>query len=375
MKKFRLILIVIILSLLTTGCWDMVEINQRLFPYSIGVDLNDGEGGKYIITISYPNINAIGKNATQEERVHIVSTIASSVFEGSAQLYTRLQYPFHFKHLRVLVVGHDVARDGKAVREILDGLNRDFIINKKVRLVMAEGKARDLLQFVPNAKRQEVIEGTLFSMLRRVRATSRYAPQTLTGFIKNTDNSRVALMPRMAAYEEDIKVFGACIFKDYEFVGHLGELENMAVALMRGGVKSDIIDSKFKDTTISYSITDTNAKKTLVRGQKNLKVRIDIKVEGSLQEYTLKDNPSFDNESLIKDMEKAIETTLTGEIEKTLDVLQKEYNTDAIGIGEYLSKFHPKVWNEVSKDWDEIFPEMDIEVVLDVKMRRRGLVQ
>lgn len=375
MKKWRSILIVIILSLLTTGCWDMIEINQRLFPYSIGVDLNDGEGGKYIITISYPNINAIGKNANQQERVHVVSTVASSVFQGSAQLYTRLQYPFYFKHLRVLVLGHEVAKDGEAVREIIDGLSRDYIINKKIRLVMAEEKARDLLLFVPNAKRQEVIEGTLFSMLRRVKSTSRYVPQTLTGFIKNTDISDVALMPRAATHGEDIKIFGACVFKDYKFIGHLGETENRAVALMKGSIKSDIIDAKFKDVTISYSVTGTKTKKTLVRDGENPKVRIDVELEGALQEYILRDNPLIDSETLLKDMERAVKEKLMKEIDTTLNILQKEYNADAIGVGEYLSKFHQKVWRQVSKDWDEIFPEMDIEVVLDVKIRRRGLVQ
>ncbi|WP_406242761.1 Ger(x)C family spore germination protein [Tissierella carlieri] len=375
MKKFKLILIIIILTFLTTGCWDMIEINQRLFPYSIGVDLNDGEGEKYIITISYPNINAIGKNATQQERVHVISTIAPSVFQGSSQLYTRLQYPFYFKHLRVLVLGHEVARDGDAIREILDGLNRDFVINKKIRLVMAEEKARDLLSAVPGAKRQEVIEGTLFSMLRRTRTTSRYTPQTLTGFIKNTDIGGVALMPRTAAHGEDIKVFGACIFKNYEFIGHLGELENRAISLIRGSVKSDIIDAKLGDAPISYSLTDASAKKKLVREGENLKVRIDVELEGALQEYILRDNPLIDSASTLKDMEKAIETKLKEEINKTLELLQKEYKADAIGVGEYISKFHPKVWKEVSKDWDEIFSQMDIEVALTVEIRRRGLVQ
>ena len=56
-------------------------------------------------------------------------------------------------------------------------------------------------------------------------------------------------------------------------------------------------------------------------------------------------------------------------------MLQKEYKADAIGVGEYISKFHPKVWKEVSEDWDEIFSQMDIEVALTVDVRRRGLVQ
>lgn len=374
MKKLVLI-IMIVLLMLTTGCWGMIEINQRLFPYSIGVDLNDEEGEKYIITISYPNINAIGKNATQKDRIHIVSTISSSVFEGSNQLSTRLPYEFYFKHLRVLVLGQELAKDGKAIREVLDGMNRDFIINKKVRLLVAEEKARDLLLFIPNAKRQEVIEGTLNSMLKEGKDTARFTSQTLTQFIRDTDVGGVGLMPRASVNEEDIKIFGGAIFKNYKHIGDIDEIQNRAISLMTGKLKRDLIDAPYKDVTISYSITGAEMKRKLIRKDGNLKIKIDIETEGSLQEYILLNKPIKDDIKVLSEMEKAIEKVLEKEIEDALKIIQEEYKADVIDIGEYLYKFHPKVWKEVEKDWDEIFSEMDIEVVVDAKIRRRGLTQ
>ena len=42
MKKT--ILILLILSLIfTTGCWDMIELEDRLLPYSVGIDLSRGD--------------------------------------------------------------------------------------------------------------------------------------------------------------------------------------------------------------------------------------------------------------------------------------------------------------------------------------------
>ncbi len=374
MKRLMLI-IMIVLLILTTGCWGMVEINQRLFPYSIGVDLNDGEGEKYIITISYPNINAIGKNATQKDRIHIVSTISSSVFEGSNQLSTRLPYEFYFKHLRVLVLGQELAKDGKAIREVLDGMNRDFIINKKVRLLVAEEKARDLLLFIPNAKRQEVIEGTLNSMLKEGKDTARFTSQTLTQFIRDTDVGGVGLMPRASVNEEDIKIFGGAIFKNYKHIGDIDEIQNRAISLMTGKLKRDLIDAPYKGITISYLITGAEMKRKLIKKDGNMTFKINIETEGSLQEYILLDKPIKDDIKVLSEMEKAIEKVLEKEIEDALKIIQEEYKADVIDIGEYLYKFHPKVWKEVEKDWDEIFSEMDIEVVVDAKIRRRGLTQ
>lgn len=375
MRKTIILLIFIILTSLTTGCWDMVEIEQRLFPYSIGIDLNNGEGDKYIVTISYPNINAIGKNATQEDRIHIVSTVASSLFEGANQLSTRLPYPFYFKHLKVLVLGHELGRDEESVREILDALNRDFIINKKVSIVSAENMAKDVLLFIPNAKRQEVIEGTLVSMLQKKDLSSRYTPQSLTSYIKDTDLGGVAIMPRIGAHGEDIKVYGASLIKDHYHLGHIDELENRAIALMRGKSRKSVITAEYEGITISFAMTGTKMKRKLIKEDEEIKIKINLKIEGTLKEYILQRDPITDDESQLEGMEKALEKTIKKEIDNTLEKLQKEFKADAIGVGEYISKFHPKIWKEISKDWDEIFSELDIEVIVDTKIRRRGLVQ
>lgn len=372
----RILLLFLIISLIfTAGCWDMVEINQRLFPYTIGIDLNPEEGDPFIITISYPNIYSIGKNATQEERIYVVSTTASSLFQGTGQLSTRLQYPFYLKHLRVIVFGQELAKHGDIVRQVLDGINRDFVINKKVRLVAAEGMAKDLLLNATKAVKQQVIEGPLFSMLKEDKRTSRFTSQTLTDFIRDTDMGGVAIMPRAARHGDDIKVFGGCIFKDYEFIGHLGEEQNRAVALIRGQVKEDIIDAPFGEAKISYSITNAEVSKKLIKKENNLGCKISIEVEGTLKEYIYQEITVSRGDEFLKKMEAAIEETLKEQIDKTIEMLQKELKADALGIGEYLYKFHPKLWNEIKSDWDEVFSEMDIEVEVRAYIRRRGLVE
>lgn len=385
MKRKILILFILISLSLTTGCWDMVEINQRTFPYTVGIDLNpdrsdskksDVENGhEYIVTMSYININGIGKNATQEERVFVVSTPASSIFEARKKLANIVAYPIYFKHLRVMVLGEELGGHEEVVREIMDGLSKDFIINKKLRIATTKGRAQDILEAVPKALKQEEIEGSLFALLKGSKQTSKYVSKTLSSFIEEMYLGS-DMVPRMKVGENnDIEVFGGCIFKDYKIIGHLDELEVRTVSFIKNQGSLELIKVPYKDNMISYEILGEKVKRKLITSEDQLTMKIDIETEGDLQQYILKDEISNDDIHELKSMEKAIKSVIEDEVNRMVDLLQKKHSADLIGVGEYISKFHPKVWKEISKDWEEIFSEMNIEINVHPKIRRRGLTK
>ena len=94
MKKILLI-ILISTSLFLTGCWDMIEINERSFPYSVGFDLNHEGEDKYIVTFSHPNINAIGDQAIEDDLIHVITSPGNSMFDATEQLTKELYQPLN----------------------------------------------------------------------------------------------------------------------------------------------------------------------------------------------------------------------------------------------------------------------------------------
>ena len=376
MKKITILIIIILSCLTLGGCWDMLEINNRIFPYSVGIDLNEDpqeEGEKYIISISYPNINGIGKNATQEKRVFVVSAKGDTMLEGADELSTRLPYKFHLKHLRGVVLGEKLVEDEKAVREVLDGLTRNFIINKKLKLIVAKGTAKDLLEYKNNAERQEVIDGALISMFIHGNHTARYANISLSDFIEETNYGGSSLVPKARIGEEEIKLYGACVFKNYACIGELSENENRASQLIIGENEGGVIIAPFKGTKISYNIYGIKVKKKLINQEEDFKIQINMEIEGELQEYILEGDTTTPRGEFILSVEKALEKQMEKEVNETLNKLQKEYKADVLRIGEYISKFHPKIWKEVKEDWSEVFSETEIEINVVAEVRRRGL--
>lgn len=375
MKKIKLILLLIPIILLT-GCWDMVEINQRIYPYSFGVDLLEGEVENISLTVTYPNIRALGKNPSQEQKTYVLNSTGSSIFQATKKLTTEVQGSFYLKHLRVLVLGEEVAKDKKIVKQIMDGLMRDFLINKRIHITLVKDEAGKLLESLPNNMKQESLEGTIFGLLLNPQKSPYFTPEYLSEFIHYMDKKTASVVPLLSQEGDVIKASGGGVFKDYSLVGYINDKENAAITMLNGMVKSEVIDSDYKGDIISLNARSVKSNKKLISNDENLKIKYNIEIEGALQEYTLSEGKSIlENPESLNAIKKTLESKVKKELEGAIHKLQKDLNADALGIGEYLSKYHPKLWKTVEEDWDNVFSDIEIEVDVNVEIRRRGLVR
>lgn len=352
----------------------MVEINQKIFPYSVGFDLENAETDQFNITFSYPNINALGKNPTQDDRVHIITSTGKNVFEAVHNLSSRVQYPISNKHLKVMIITEEIARNEKYVKEIVDGINRDFVINRGMELVIIKDKAEELLKSIPKATRQEVVEGTLFSLLSNVQNSSSFTPKTLTKFIDEMETCGASIIPLVHAKKDEVEFRGGGVFKDYRFVGYIDGMENKAIAILNGDVKMDGFDADYNGVNLSILATKLKTKMKLIDPE-NIKIKFEVKINAEIHQYTLADGIRIDNEEIIRGMEAALDKKIEENLNTTILRMQKEYQADVLGVAEYLNKYHNKLWMEVEDDWDEIFSNADITAEVKVNIRRRGLTK
>jgi len=175
--------------------------------------------------------------------------------------------------------------------------------------------------------------------------------------------------------KNEFKLSGGAVLKDYKLIGWIGEKENRAIAMVRNKVKSEIIDIPYNGKVVSYIITDTSCKKHVSEMGEKIKVDLNIFVEGYIQQYPNNDKEDVFNPQIIEQVQEKVSETIKKEIEDSVNKLQKKYNADAIGMAEYIYKFKPDLWEKVNEDWDEVFPNLDINVIVDTKIRRSGLIR
>lgn len=246
-------------------------------------------------------------------------------------------------------------------------------MNRKIKIVVAEGNAEDVLS--TKTEEELVIGGYLNSMLQSHKAAARFTNQTFSNMMKEFDFSNASMAPRAVPKKEEFKLSGAAVLKDYKLVGWLGEVENSLIALTKGEVVSEIFTTTYKDTLVSYVITDTFPKKVVNVDKEDINVDINIYTEGYIQEYKYQTDTSTFDEEFLKTVEKRLEKNIERQLKEIIAKLQKDYKADVLGIGEHICKFEPKLWKEVKDDWENVFPNLNININAKVKVRRTGLTR
>lgn len=375
MKKTTLILIIFSM-LLTSGCWDMVEVDQRIYPYTAAYDLIDKEEGIYNITFSYPNLSALGKNAVSDNLVNTKTIEGKDIFDAMHKLSTQLQYGFYLKHLKAIIISEEVALDEKLMRETLDGIYRDFIANKNVEMLLVQGNAKQILDAVVKSSRIEAVEGILNSLLQNVQKSALFTPKQVGEFIFDMDVCGASLIPIIESEGGDqVNISGGAVFKDYKLIGYINGDQNRDIAYLTNKTKNFSYTTDYKGSDITLMLTDVKSKPKLIESSDKIKIKMKVELESNIHSYILGQQYHIDSKEILEDIQNQVAKEYAIQFKNTIDLFQKEFNVDILEIGDYLRKFHPKTWQKVKKDWDKVYPEIEIEFDVEMAIRRRGLTK
>lgn len=96
-------------------------------------------------------------------------------------------------------------------------------------------------------------------------------------------------------------------------------------------------------------------------------------MEGDITEYTFEKREEMMEGDLLNVIERKTSDEIKKMALKAINRFQKELRIDMLGIGDYIEKYHPSLWEKVGKDWDNVLPEIEIKVDVTTHVRRIGL--
>ncbi|AMQ07004.1 Ger(x)C family spore germination protein [Sporosarcina sp. resist] len=385
MKKYTFVLL--ILSLVLTGCWDRRELNEIAITLALGIDKVDEEF-QLTAQVVVPSEVSM-KQSSGRSTVTLFQATGETIFEAFRKMTIDSPRKIYPGHLRMLVIGEELAKAG--VGESLDLLSRDWELRSDFYVVVAKDKtAAEILnvttpiESIPANKMFNTLKTseenwavtkgvTLDELLGDFITDGKDAVLTGIQVFGNQEVGSSKQNVESITPAAQIQYDYLAVFRQDKLVGWLNESESKGYNYIIDSVKSTVASISCPEEG-KVSIEVINSKSEL-KGKINKgepEVNVTIEVEGNVGEVEchidMKDTKTIDA------LEKSYEKELKEIVHQTIETLQKQYNSDIFGFGQAIHRSNPKTWKKIKNQWDEEFTELTVNVEVDMKIRDTGTV-
>ncbi len=380
------ILILLILTSTLTGCWDKIEIEDRMIIGNICIDalkekvpkgteldyVKEGKMNKYLISFTAAVPAAIKENKPPAYKTY--STTANNMDMANWQVMKRYAQVQYFGHAKTVTFGEETLKSADCLKALLDSFIRGHDYNKSMDVFVMEGEANKIVDVVPK------FDVFLVAYISGIEDNQKYISaihrSSLDKLIRNLVNSDGdAVIPKISASKEEVKIAGGGVLKDYVLAGYIDDIQARALGWIIGDAQGGMVEINIKGAPVTFRFYNFKTKMKLDKVEKGkLYISYNMETEGSIEEYKL--GESFMDEDILRECEGLIEAQIQSESMEVIQIMQEKYKVDVIKIRDYLSKFHPKIYAQIEKDFDNYFEEnIVLKVNADVKVRRVGTMR
>ncbi|MEW6624503.1 MAG: Ger(x)C family spore germination protein [Bacillota bacterium] len=381
-KKILILCLILICLMLNLGCWNKVELNERAFVMGVGVDKGENDTVKLTVQIllpekvGVPSAGAVGSDS--EKPVWVVTSTGHTIFDAVRNFVMQSGRKLFWQYNKIIIIGEEAAWEG--ILPILDFFARDHEIRLDNKVLVARGKALDILNTdhelepMSAVSIKDMVEGkkaigtivdvTLFDIMGR-----------LTSKSMASIASRIELLGSEAEDEKKLRVTGAAVFREDKLAGFLNKPETRGLNWVLGEVVSGII------VVISPLNPQENASIEIIRAGSKVKpefkdgyflITVEVNMEGNLGEQQSRVN--LVEPERWASLERRAAEVIENEIKAALEKAQKEYKTDIFGFGEAIYRKFPSQWKQIENVWEDLFEQLEIDLKINVKLRRTGII-
>ncbi|MBL4933484.1 Ger(x)C family spore germination protein [Clostridium paridis] len=370
LKCFFISIFITQILLISSGCSSTKEIDKRAFVACIGIDKveQDMHRFKITLTLALPEKQIVDYlNLTAE---------ANTLAEAIDVLKTQSSKDIDFSYAKVILFGKDLATEDLSVA--MDWLMRIKEIQTIAFVVVGDPSAKFVLD--KRAELQKKSGKNLLSMSSLILAfdgsgvETNYITQVyLFDFYRSmTELGVTPFLPIIKVQQDHFKINQlALLEKDKSlkiktiFSPDETEIFNM-IYNNKNHLRLNITTPqrefviRVQNVKHNYSINSAN--------KSHPKLQYNVKITGIIAESTTTQVPIN-----LNSCEKLSSEVLEGQILKMLKKLQAE-NLDPIGFG---LRYRSRNWNNSTKfkDWNNLYPSIDYEVNLKMKLESSGLVK
>lgn len=369
MKKIVKLLIVIVLLLLMTSCWDSRNLEDLLIVYGLGVDVSIKNPDNFFFTMGFPTII---KEAPEKKMEF--SAEAPSLGRAKSNLQKKVYRAISYDNIRVVVFGEKAAKRG--ILQHVDSMLREPLFRGTTRFAVVKDRAVDLINM--DAPVALLVSTFISDSIEQNYTTTTVPMSTLRKFSNQYYTSGIEPSMPFICYGKDkseLNIGCVALFKGDKFIHQLHDDYSRAFMLLIDDINRGVCTYEYtskKSGKIEHVSINLKGGKSHIRTKlidSKLHIYHDILIRASLGEHT-EGSRIFEKEK-IKEIEEFVSKEMKKNLIETLEILQKELKNDNIGYGKYVKANHPEFFDK--KNWNEQFAEATIHVNPTIIIRTIGL--
>lgn len=369
-----------ILSLmpLLTGCWDSHELDTMLIITGVALD-ESSSPDQVDITLQIgqtrPTSSGSAGSAdanSQEESTILLKTTSDTVLNGIAKFNRDSSHTLLLHHNQVLLLGSSLA--GKGIEKRLDLFMRAQQARMEVPILVADGRAEGVLSTKPE---EDVISGLFLEhVLDEMSTVSPYYQVRMLDFVsKLLEETSAPMAPMLTVYQEGdqkkIKVSGMAVFKDDRMTGRLNNDETLGYVWSMGNVRDSIVEAHNGSGKAVFRMAKLDCIRD-VSLREDGGVKVELSVRATLNVVELSGLEKMTAEELLSCLEQMAQDEIQQKITGSFEAARR-LGADIYGFGTSVYRKYPKQWRAMKDRWDEIFP--DIELNVNARVRIPGIGQ
>lgn len=380
MKK-RLISIAInlVLILITlTGCWDKVEINDRLFVTALGIDVSDAPLTRpYNISYEIPNLGKWkdGLDIKGEDFKFIKTQKGETFYQASIRINSNIPGKLYYGYTRAAILGEDFTNNSKLMKQLFEGFERDNEIDRGMYILTTKGKAEDILkaqtQILPYTGLyiREIYKGLKENDFLKIATMDKVVQE-----FKQSGNTMIPLI--FVKEKNQYQLKGAVILKDFKYFAEVTAEQLTPLLFLKNEIKNGVIDIPVQGVLVPFEVTDSSLKYKVEQNLNGtLTLHVIVKAEGEINTFTYDTPRPLMNEDYLEQLTKHVEKELSQTILDSMRLTQKQWKIDVIHLLDYIRKYYPDIYTNVKQNWNYYYTNMNVDVNVGVQIRRIGSIK
>lgn len=383
----RGIVLLMVSSVVLTGCWDRRELNE--ISITLGVGIDETEDGYLVTTQVVVPTEMSMKGGRGNSQVILYQSEAKTLTKAIQKIATLAPRNIYIGDLLILVISESLAEKG--IGEILDYFSRNQEIRSDFFIVIARNmEAKDILNVttaIDNIPANQIfnmiktsekelsstIEITLDNLIVDIASEGKEA--VLTGVevfgdlrIGSSKENVASISP-----SAQIEIGDLGVFKKDKLVGWLSEKESRGYNEITNRVKRTVTTLSCPDggtTAIDVIQFNSETKAKVINGKPELDIIIDVK--GNISELNCQID--LTKTETISMLETIFNEELRDIMQTSITTSQKNYQADIFGFGEVVHRDEPNEWKKLKKNWNQEFTDLQVNIKVDSKISHLGAI-